>query len=426
MTPTALEDSQLRLRDARPRRSPFAKLRPGPGLTSAEVHADQRARLQRAIVELVADLGYERVTVRDLTRLANVSTRSFYNHFANVEECFIATYEYLVHGALWRAHAAQREAGGWEAGLRAALHSILEDLAGDPKQGRVVLVEAYALGTTMRPRMSAAFGGFERLLLDSFTRAPHEVAASQHLACGITAGVTRVARTRLLGGGRDDVAEVERELHDWILRLCDEHAPELQRPNGRPLSSNGHHPFNGNLLGSFGDDRGRSLAAVTKLALTGGLSSLTVPKIRAEAGVSRRRFDARFGDVADCFLEAVETLAVSAAASAERDTIAQTVDVLCAEVARQPALAQLVFVESLAAGQKGLRRQEHLISLAAEQLRAQAPGERPGDLVADASVAAAWRIVEAELEAGRATTLPRLAPLLNYALSRPGRAAEIT
>ena len=64
------------------------------------------------MVELSAERGYEGVTVRSLTRLAGVSTRSFYKHFANAEECFAHTYDWLVQDALRRAYAARNGGAG--------------------------------------------------------------------------------------------------------------------------------------------------------------------------------------------------------------------------------------------------------------------------------------------------------------------------
>jgi AcrR family transcriptional regulator len=387
------------------------------------------------MVELVAERGYDGVTVRSLTRLAGVSTRSFYKHFAHAEECFASTYESLMHAALRRARAAQRRVGGWEAGLRAALRSVLEDIASHPKQARLVLLEAYALGPPMHPHMNVAIGGFEQLLIDSFASAPVEVAAPTHIARGIAAGVIRVARTGLLSRDRTEYAGTERELGDWMLNLCTKLMPRPEPPTGHLRTSD---PFNGiregplAASGSFGDHRGRILAAAAKLALTHGYASLTIPRIRAEAGVSRRRFDAHFADVEDCFLQAIEALATSAAARADcqgigtaarQSQIEVAIGVLCAEAARNPALAQLVFVEQLAPGQNGLRRQDRLISLAARKLCATQPGQRLTGPSVEASVAAAWRLVQAEVEAGRARNLSSFAPMLTCLALTPHIAA---
>lgn len=59
--------------DARASRALYGKLRPGPGRPPSKVAAHQRARIQGATIELVAERGYAEVTLRRLTRLAGVS-----------------------------------------------------------------------------------------------------------------------------------------------------------------------------------------------------------------------------------------------------------------------------------------------------------------------------------------------------------------
>ncbi|HET7589657.1 MAG TPA: helix-turn-helix domain-containing protein, partial [Solirubrobacterales bacterium] len=72
--------------DAAQSQKPYGKLSPGPGKPATEVAAHQRARIHSAMVELAADRGYKAVTVRDLARLAGVSSRAFYKHFNGKEE----------------------------------------------------------------------------------------------------------------------------------------------------------------------------------------------------------------------------------------------------------------------------------------------------------------------------------------------------
>jgi hypothetical protein len=65
------------------------QLHPGPGLPASDVAAHQSARIRRAMIEVVADRGYEAVKVRELVRLAGVSSRAFYELFESKESCFL-------------------------------------------------------------------------------------------------------------------------------------------------------------------------------------------------------------------------------------------------------------------------------------------------------------------------------------------------
>ena len=56
----------------------------------------QRARIHGAMIEAVAQHGYESTSVKQVIGLAGVSRRSFYEQFANKEECFLATFDLVV------------------------------------------------------------------------------------------------------------------------------------------------------------------------------------------------------------------------------------------------------------------------------------------------------------------------------------------
>jgi AcrR family transcriptional regulator len=58
----------------------------------AEAH---RLRLVGAMAALLAEKGYSSVTIADIARQARVSKRTFYEHFADKDACFIACYETL-------------------------------------------------------------------------------------------------------------------------------------------------------------------------------------------------------------------------------------------------------------------------------------------------------------------------------------------
>jgi AcrR family transcriptional regulator len=437
VTPTALEAP--RSRDSG---GPlFRKLKPGPGHSAAEVLADQRVRLEGAMVELAGERGYPAVTVRGLSRWAGVSTRTFYKHFANVEVCFASTYESLMRCALGHATAGKTAGGSWEESLRAGLRSVMQDLGDNPAGGQLALIESFAMGPPLLDQRRSPIRKFEQLLVDTFAGAPDRIAVPVSLVQGMVAGAARVARTRLLAGRSAELPGIVDELVDWLLALREtgstapvvyRQAPDVGgRPGGRAERS-----FGTPLLGAVGDERGRILVAVAKLGVRDGYGALTVPRIRAEAGVSRRSFDAHFADVDACFLEAVEVLTATAAARAEGKAktaggwergVHRASAALCGEIARNPVLAHLGFIEVFAPGLEGLHCRERFVTRCADRLRKNAPaGRRPSPLAAEASIAAAWRIVHAEIAAGRRRKLAPVASLVADVLLAPTLGAPRT
>ena len=55
--------------------------------------SETRARILAAMGALVSEKGYATVTIDDLARSARISKRTFYDHFADKEACFLAAYE---------------------------------------------------------------------------------------------------------------------------------------------------------------------------------------------------------------------------------------------------------------------------------------------------------------------------------------------
>ena len=61
---------------------------------------EHRLRLIGAMAALLAERGYSTVTIADIARQAHVSKRTFYEHFADKDACFIACYETLSNMVL--------------------------------------------------------------------------------------------------------------------------------------------------------------------------------------------------------------------------------------------------------------------------------------------------------------------------------------
>jgi AcrR family transcriptional regulator len=413
----------------------FEKLKPGPGLPAEEVLADQRRRLHGATIALVDTAGWSNVRVRSLARAAGVSTATFYKHFLDADDCLASTFEALLAKALRACRTAQRRQRDWRDALQATVATFFEQLAADPRAARLVLVEIYAGGPRARRRIGQSVDELERLVSASFTGAPKGMKPPRHLVAGMTAGFLRVARTTTLAGRVGDLPGLANEVCDWLLSLPSTDVLSLlaadvgivERSAGEgsfaPVTSESQDPR------VTLDDRERLLRAAHKIAAAEGFSSLTVPRLRLESGVSRRRFDAIFTSVDECFLESVERVALTAAGDADSWSTSATdwshrtcrvVLALCAQAARRRVEARLAFLGIFATGRTGLLWRERTIGRLATELRATVPLElRPSQVVAEASTAAGWHIVQSDIAARRARGLPRVAPLLSYLLLAP-------
>jgi AcrR family transcriptional regulator len=126
---------------------PVASLSAAPGTSAlgdpAETH---RLRILEGMAGALAEKGYHAATIADIAKRARVSKRTFYEHFADKEACFIACYatasEFLIQTIM---NTASRDMP-WEKRIRAATHAYLFALESRPELTRALMMDIYAAG----------------------------------------------------------------------------------------------------------------------------------------------------------------------------------------------------------------------------------------------------------------------------------------
>jgi AcrR family transcriptional regulator len=130
------------------------------------VWESQRGRMLAAMAGAVGEKGYGTVAVADVIARAGVSRKTFYEHFDNKEECFLAAYDAGVELMLDAIDTAIRDAapGGPLAIARAGTARYLETLAANPAFARTFLVEVLAAGPRALERRAAVHARFAEQL----------------------------------------------------------------------------------------------------------------------------------------------------------------------------------------------------------------------------------------------------------------------
>jgi AcrR family transcriptional regulator len=131
-----------------PRRLP----RGAHGLDPDVVLASQRTRLLESVGQAVAEKGYAGATIDDIVRGAGVSKKTFYDHFRDKLDCFLAAYETASDELLTRLREAQSGPEGWLERTRAGIAAYLRWLAAEPALARVFLIEVAAAGPVAAER----------------------------------------------------------------------------------------------------------------------------------------------------------------------------------------------------------------------------------------------------------------------------------
>jgi AcrR family transcriptional regulator len=141
---------------------PLRVLPRGRHAAPREVVAEsQRERLLVGMADAVAAKGYANVAVADVIERAGVSRRSFYEHFANKEECFLAAYDAGVDALLAAIEEAEDAAGSeLLARARAGTETYLQVLADNPAFARTYLIEVLGAGAEALRRRDAVHERF--------------------------------------------------------------------------------------------------------------------------------------------------------------------------------------------------------------------------------------------------------------------------
>src|SRR5258708_36103493 len=119
--------------------------RRGATVGSARPHATQRQRLIDAIIELAGGFGYQGLSIAQISARAGVSSATFYEQFADREECMLAAYKAVTERTLARM-AGSLQQGEWASAARPAFTELLRTLSDEPHGGRAMVVDALAAG----------------------------------------------------------------------------------------------------------------------------------------------------------------------------------------------------------------------------------------------------------------------------------------
>jgi AcrR family transcriptional regulator len=124
----------------------------------------QRERLLRAAAREFAERGYAGASSESISRRAGMSKATFYEHFANKEECMLALFDMGAERVLAAMADAARNApvGDARERLRAGTRAFLGVLAEHPEFAQTLLVEIIGAGpraAQRRDQILQAFAG---------------------------------------------------------------------------------------------------------------------------------------------------------------------------------------------------------------------------------------------------------------------------
>ena len=157
-------------------------------------------------------------------RHARVSKRTFYEHFADKEECVLALYAAVGDHVLGRIEEAVRTDGPWRDRVRAATCAYLSELAAEPALTWTFVVEIQAAG----PRALAARRAVHRRFAEHVRRLVDEAAAgepaiaplSPALATAVTGGINELVLEAVEDGRTQALGELAGAASELIVAVA--------------------------------------------------------------------------------------------------------------------------------------------------------------------------------------------------------------
>jgi AcrR family transcriptional regulator len=452
-----------------PRKSPDRSSDPADkrALARERARTAQRLRLALAMIEAIAENGYRATRVADVIARAGVSRKTFYEHFANKQECLLVTYDLVAEEGVRRVEQAYRDADGWPGRVEAGIRALFEASIENPGALRLSLVEIGAVGPAGIERRERSIDRYVTFLREGLELAPGEGTVSEMTLKAIIGGVNRVLYRRRLKGEDAQLMAIVPDLVSWATSYYPTPAAILAEPRAEPAPSargkagrggdgtgvlyggrapgtlSPHSRLNPrrglprgdqNISRSFvvHSQRERILDAVANLTAAEGFAALNVEGIAEQAAVSLKAFYEHFAGKEDAFLVAYEIGHGKGLAFAERAYIAESdwrlgvragIAALFEFLATEPSFAHIALIDTLIATARTAERSNVGVQAFARMLvprTEEAPGRSP--VVAVTIEAIAGGVFELCLHyalQGRIRELPELTVSATYLALTP-------
>ncbi|HSS43063.1 MAG TPA: TetR/AcrR family transcriptional regulator [Solirubrobacterales bacterium] len=132
-----------------------------PDSPRSRAELSQRERIVRAAARVVVEKGYEALSIPTISATAGTSNQTFYEHFRNKRDAFIAAFEILSGQVLAASAAAFATAGDRPEAIGVGLRAMLENIAADELFARLAFFEL--------PTAGPAALDFADTAMDAFT-----------------------------------------------------------------------------------------------------------------------------------------------------------------------------------------------------------------------------------------------------------------
>lgn len=192
-------------------------------LTREQVLSSQRDRMLRGMTDAVAERGYARTTVADVLRRVHVSRETFYQHFTDKEDCFLAAVNRsaeILMGVLV-AELSDAAADSPTDRFNRLLRTYLTTLEAEPVVAKVVLVESFSAGNPARQRRFELQEQFTAAVAANFADDPgwQRLADPMFAARMLVGGISAMVTSALAAGRTEELPTLHEPVMAFLRTL---------------------------------------------------------------------------------------------------------------------------------------------------------------------------------------------------------------
>lgn len=189
--------------------------------TEEQLH-EHRRRLLQAMAAVAEAKGFVGSTIADIVREAGVSKRTFYEHFASKEDCFLALYLAVSAAALRTLKEAVAPERPWQQQVEQAMAAYLSHLSLNPGLLKTLFVDIHHLGETgneARREVMRQLADFMVVTVHGHGPRPGFSDMDTALAMAAVGGINELLLQRIEQGQAQDLTPLTASASEVVRRL---------------------------------------------------------------------------------------------------------------------------------------------------------------------------------------------------------------
>jgi AcrR family transcriptional regulator len=188
-----------------------------PDSSRSRSELTQRERIVRAVGQLVVEKGYETLSIPAISARAGTSNQTFYEHFGNKREAFLAAFDIVAGDGLIDTKNAFDAAGDSPKAVGAALRAMLEHVAVHPLFAQLTFFDLQTAGPVALDRADSVMDAFTAFLQPGV--APKGIGGPipEAVLQAVGSGAWSVIQHELVRGNAESLPELAPELVRIVL-----------------------------------------------------------------------------------------------------------------------------------------------------------------------------------------------------------------